>query len=78
MVEILSPSTEKNDRGFKFKRYAQEGIKEYWIADPMHKALEVDEQGSKGFELFGKYTGSNEVRSKIFPDLRFQAAEVWK
>ncbi len=78
VVEILSPSTEKNDRGFKFKRYAQEGIKEYWIADPMHKALEVYELGQKGFELFGKYTGSDEVRSKVFPDLRFQAAEVWK
>ncbi len=78
VVEIVSASTEKHDRGFKFKRYAEEGIKEYWIVDPTSKVLEVYTLGQKGFERFGKYAGSEEVRSTIFPDLRFQAEDVWK
>lgn len=34
IIEVISPSTEQRDRGFKFKRYAQEGVKEYWIVRP--------------------------------------------
>jgi Uma2 family endonuclease len=34
VVEILSPSTEKNDRGIKLIDYAAHGITEYWIIDP--------------------------------------------
>jgi Uma2 family endonuclease len=33
VVEILSESTEKIDRGIKFEDYAQHGISEYWIVD---------------------------------------------
>lgn len=78
IVEVLSPSTAERDRGFKFKRYAHEGVKEYWIVDPKQKMIEVFMLGEKGFGLFGKYGGGDEVRSKVFSDLRFQAAEVWK
>ena len=34
VVEILSPTTEKKDRGVKFEDYAAHGITEYWIIDP--------------------------------------------
>ncbi|MFM9839367.1 MAG: Uma2 family endonuclease [Cyclobacteriaceae bacterium] len=33
VVEILSESTEKIDRGVKFEDYAQHQIREYWIVD---------------------------------------------
>ena len=31
IVEVLSPSTAKNDRGYKKDLYEQSGVKEYWI-----------------------------------------------
>ena len=31
VVEVLSPSTAKNDRGPKMRHYAEAGVKEYWI-----------------------------------------------
>jgi Uma2 family endonuclease len=40
VVEILSKSTEKNDRGVKFEDYALHGIKEYWIIEPRQKTIE--------------------------------------
>jgi Uma2 family endonuclease len=40
VVEILSPSTEKNDRGIKFEDYALHAVGEYWIVDPANKSIE--------------------------------------
>jgi Uma2 family endonuclease len=40
VVEVLSPSTEKIDRGIKFHDYAAHGIAEYWIVDTNEKAVE--------------------------------------
>ena len=40
VVEVLSPSTEKNDRGYKKEAYAAAGVKEYWIVDTANKLVE--------------------------------------
>ena len=41
VVEVLSPSTAKNDRGYKKSVYEANGIPEYWIVDPSNKSIEV-------------------------------------
>ncbi len=78
IVEVLSPKTEDRDRGFKFRRYAQEGVQEYWLADPDKRVVEVYTLTRTGFELFGTFAGDEEVRSKILEGLRFPVSEVWK
>jgi Uma2 family endonuclease len=40
VVEILSKSTQKNDRGIKLIDYALNGIAEYWIIDPDRQRVE--------------------------------------
>lgn len=40
IVEILSKSTAKNDRGIKFQDYELHGVSEYWIIDSKNKSLE--------------------------------------
>ena len=40
VAEVISPSTEHNDRIIKFEDYAAHGIKEYWIIDPEDKTIE--------------------------------------
>ncbi|MBX7045145.1 MAG: Uma2 family endonuclease [Ignavibacteria bacterium] len=40
VVEVLSPSTEKYDRGVKFTDYALHGVKEYWMIDPDNEIVE--------------------------------------
>lgn len=55
VVEILSKSTEKNDRGVKFVDYAFHGVKEYWIIDPDDETVEqylLDEE--KKYRLYHK------------------------
>ena len=34
VIEILSPSTARMDRIYKFQKYQQAGVMEYWIVDP--------------------------------------------
>ncbi len=40
VVEILSKSTAKRDRGIKFNDYAAHGVLEYWIIDPRKQTIE--------------------------------------
>lgn len=40
IVEVLSKSTTGCDRGVKFEDYAAHVVREYWIIDPVRKALE--------------------------------------
>ena len=40
VVEILSPSTAKNDRGHKKEIYEKCGVREYWIVSPSDKMVE--------------------------------------
>lgn len=40
-VEVLSPSTEKRDRGIKFNDYALHGVAEYWIIDTVSETVEL-------------------------------------
>ena len=41
VVEILSPSTELNDRGTKFQTYQKYGVREYWILDEAKQEMLV-------------------------------------
>ncbi len=41
IVEVLSPSTKKNDKGYKKNLYETCGVREYWIVDIDSKSVEV-------------------------------------
>lgn len=41
VVEILSPGTAKNDKGYKKDLYEKSGVKEYWIVDPVSRSIEA-------------------------------------
>lgn len=41
IIEILSPSSLRNDRLVKLRLYQRAGVREYWIADPENKTIQV-------------------------------------
>ena len=41
IIEILSPSTASYDKVFKFNKYLEAGVREYWIVDPADKTVSV-------------------------------------
>ncbi|MDR0641080.1 MAG: Uma2 family endonuclease [Treponema sp.] len=41
VVEILSPASVKHDFLYKFNKYREAGVREYWIVNPNEKILQV-------------------------------------
>ncbi|GHV39889.1 hypothetical protein AGMMS49546_12730 [Spirochaetia bacterium] len=41
IIEIISPSNTQHDRIYKFRKYLQAGVREYWIVDPQDKTVQV-------------------------------------
>jgi Uma2 family endonuclease len=78
IVEVLSPSTEERDRGYKFKLYAQQGVREYWLADPEARSLEIHTLTESGYQLVGRFTHDAVLRSKLFPDLTSTITGLWE
>jgi len=69
VVEILSPSSTKRDTKDKRKLYQRFGVKEYWIADPSNKRIDVyklKEDGKYGFPEI--YAGDDKIKVGIFND----------
>lgn len=55
VVEVLSPSTAKNDRGRKMEVYAKCGVREYWIVSPGEQSIEVYRSEGSTFALYDIY-----------------------
>lgn len=51
IVEVLSASTEANDRGVKFDDYAAHGVAEYWLIDPDTQTVEQYRLHADVYEL---------------------------
>lgn len=77
VIEILSPATERRDRGIKQKLYARVGVIEYWIVDPAAKTIEVFSLKSGGYERVGRYQLHEALHSPLFPDLSIPLSQVF-
>lgn len=56
IIEILSPSTHKQDRVAKFDIYEAHGVGEYWIVDPQEQIIEVYIRKNEHLARQGGYT----------------------
>ena len=68
VVEVLSDSTKKRDRGIKLQDYQLHGVEEYWIVDARQKVVEQYHLQAQQYELITKASEGN-LRSFAIPDL---------
>lgn len=61
IVEILSPSSLRNDRLVKLRLYQRAGVREYWIADPENKTVQVFLLNSNGILYLHEDYGQEDV-----------------
>lgn len=63
VAEVLSPSTEAVDRGYKFRQYRRiETLREYLLIDPDRLSLECYRLNERGnWELFHSFVGGFEA-----------------
>lgn len=65
VVEILSPSTELNDRRNKSRTYQKHGVREYWMVNPEAKFVEVYVLKNDQFVQQGIYDGNQPFASTV-------------
>lgn len=73
LVEIISPSSIRTDRGKKFKLYERMGVAEYWIVDINNRSIEVYKWHESGYELMSFAAEAGEVESFVLAGLRVAA-----
>jgi Uma2 family endonuclease len=78
VVEILSPSTGYYDLKKKARTYARHGVKEYWVADPEDRSIEVYILAEEGnFVLNQRVEEEGKIKSVILEGLGVEAKEIF-
>lgn len=75
VVEVLSPSTSRHDRGVKLDLYASSGVRECWIVDPQARSFDflVNEGGR--FRAASPVEG---IFISTVPGIQIEPAEFWR
>jgi Uma2 family endonuclease len=68
-IEILSPSTARNDRGRKMQLLAKHEVREYWLVDPEPPSIEVYTLTESRFVLASTAGLDDRVASPLMPAL---------
>jgi Uma2 family endonuclease len=74
---VLSPSTERYDRGDKRIIYAEAGVSHVWHVDPTLRMLEVFELREGKWLLLDVFRDNAEVAAQPFADPSFPLGLLW-
>jgi Uma2 family endonuclease len=77
VCEVLSPSTERYDRGDKRTIYAEAGVGHLWHVDPILRMLEVFELRDGKWLLAGVFHDDAAVAAPPFAELTFALNLLW-
>ncbi len=68
VVEVVSPSTASYDRREKRDAYAAAGVREYWLADPASRTVELLTLDGAVYRSEHVYRGQAVMPSTVIPD----------
>jgi Uma2 family endonuclease len=66
IIEVLSPSTARQDRVVKFRKYLEAGVREYWVVNPEEKTVQVHVLDN-GRYVTKTYDETDEVQVTVLP-----------
>ena len=75
--EVISPSTEKYDKGDKRRIYATYSVPHLWFVDPRSRTLEAFERQDKNWLLTHTFFDDEEVNAPPFTELKFSLGLLW-
>nr|MBK7065985.1 Uma2 family endonuclease [Deltaproteobacteria bacterium] len=75
--EVLSPSTERVDRGRKLAIYHREGVGHVWLVSPTLRSVEVYRRADIGWLLVATFEGDAVVRAEPFDAVPLELAGLW-
>ncbi len=77
VCEVLSPSTEADDRADKMPIYVGAGVTHAWLIDPIVRTLEVYRRDEARWMLVGTHKGSAAVRAEPFEAVELTLGALW-
>jgi Uma2 family endonuclease len=77
VVEIISPSSMKTDRGAKFKLYERMAVTEYWIVDVKNQSIEVYQHQATSYELVSFAVEKGAVESAVLTGFSVDVAGLF-
>ena len=77
VCEVLSPSTEKVDRGRKLAIYHREGVGHAWLVSPALRTLEVYRRADVGWLLLEVFEGDASMRAEPFDAVPLDLGALW-
>ncbi len=78
VIEILSPGTERRDRGAKQQIYERYGVTHYWRVDPASQSLTELVLREGAYVLRGAHGSGEDFRSLLFPELAIDLALAFR
>ena len=78
VVEVLSPSTRKQDRGVKAERYAELGVAHYWIVDPEQERVECFRLEDGVYRTVAEAQGAATLRHPGWNGLVLDLDALWR
>lgn len=76
--EVLSPGTERVDRGKKMRIYRREGVPHVWLINPLAQTLEVYRLEDGKFSLLETFEGDEVVRAEPFEAIELSLGVLWQ
>jgi Uma2 family endonuclease len=77
VVEIASPSTAGYDRREKQDAYAAAGVREYWIADPATRTIEVLALEGTAYRSLNAFRGGALLPSRVLAGFPVEVEELF-
>jgi Uma2 family endonuclease len=77
ICEVLSPSTEKYDKGDKRRIYAHFGVPHLWHVDPRARTLEVFRLLERDWLLTHTFVDQEDVSAPPFDAITFSLGLLW-
>ena len=77
VIEILSESSERHDRGIKMRLYAAHGVPEVWLVKPYPSMVEVYRLDGESYRLAATYIPPAILSSPSFPKLKLKLKDVF-
>ncbi|HUG37564.1 MAG TPA: Uma2 family endonuclease [Candidatus Limnocylindrales bacterium] len=78
VIEILSPSTMRQDRNAKARRYAELGVGHYWIVDPEARRIECYRLVGSEYAMLIVADDDSVLAHPDWPDLSIPGANLWR
>lgn len=77
VCEVLSPATQRVDRGEKLPIYARERVGHVWLVDPLEQYLEVLRLDGDTYRIIHTFTADARVHAEPFDALELDLAVLW-